>query len=105
MMRSIRLALLLAWWVGQLGLALDIDHLALAETDPCGDPAGLAKGEAADLQHRQPVQLPDRLAVGVDQHGAARDLFVPDDPRHDHTWTHFLGVQAEWWFNSASLRR
>lgn len=32
---------------------------------------------------------------------AARDLYVPGDPRHDRTWVHFLGVQAEWWFNSS----
>jgi hypothetical protein len=30
----------------------------------------------------------------------ARDLYVPDDPRRAETWVHFLGVQAEWWFNS-----
>ncbi len=35
---------------------------------------------------------------------AARDLFVPDDRRHDQEWTHFLGVQAEWWFNSSTYR-
>ncbi len=35
---------------------------------------------------------------------AARDLFVPDDPRRAHTWTHFLGFQAEWWFNSTTYR-
>ncbi len=35
---------------------------------------------------------------------AARELFVPDDIRHDRTWTHFLGVQAEWWFNSSTYR-
>jgi maltoporin len=34
----------------------------------------------------------------------ARDLYAPDDPRHDHGWVHFLGVQAEWWFNSASYQ-
>ena len=34
----------------------------------------------------------------------ARDLYAPDDPRHGRTWVHFLGVQAEWWFNSASYR-
>ncbi len=32
----------------------------------------------------------------------ARDLYVPDDPRHARPWVHFLGVQAEWWFNSSS---
>ena len=35
---------------------------------------------------------------------AALDLFVPDDPRHGHAWTHFVGVQAEWWFNSSTYR-
>ena len=35
----------------------------------------------------------------------ARELFAFEDPRRDYVWTHFLGVQAEWWFNSASLRR
>jgi len=34
----------------------------------------------------------------------ARNLYVPDDPRHDHAWVHFLGVQAEWWFNSSTYR-
>jgi hypothetical protein len=34
----------------------------------------------------------------------ARDLYVPDDPRHDHEWVHFLGLQAEWWFNSSTYR-
>ena len=36
---------------------------------------------------------------------AARDLFVPDDRRAAYTWTHFLGFQAEWWFNSTSYRQ
>lgn len=35
---------------------------------------------------------------------AARELFVPDDIRHGRTWTYFLGVQAEWWFNSSTYR-
>jgi maltoporin len=32
----------------------------------------------------------------------ALDLYPLDDPRRDHAWVHFLGVQAEWWFNSTS---
>ncbi|MCW5801434.1 MAG: carbohydrate porin [Deltaproteobacteria bacterium] len=36
---------------------------------------------------------------------AARDLFVPGDPRHAEHTTYFLGVQAEWWINSANYRR
>ena len=35
---------------------------------------------------------------------AAQDLYVPDDPRADHSVVHFLGFQAEWWFNSSTYR-
>jgi len=35
---------------------------------------------------------------------AALDDYVPDDPRHGHAWQYFLGVQAEWWFNSSTYR-
>ena len=34
----------------------------------------------------------------------ALDLYVPDDPRHGHATVHFLGVEAEWWFNSSTYR-
>lgn len=33
-------------------------------------------------------------------HGAL-DLYPLDDPRREHTWVHFLGVQAEWWISSS----
>ena len=36
---------------------------------------------------------------------AARDLFVDQDPRQDREWTHFLGLQVEWWFNSSTYMR
>ncbi|HUS64641.1 MAG TPA: carbohydrate porin [Kofleriaceae bacterium] len=37
---------------------------------------------------------------------AARDqLYALEDPRRTLTWVHFLGVQAEWWFNSSTYRR
>jgi hypothetical protein len=32
----------------------------------------------------------------------ALDLYVPGDERAGHAWVHFLGVQAEWWFNSST---
>jgi len=32
----------------------------------------------------------------------ARDAFPPGDPRHERSVQHFLGVGAEWWFNSSS---
>ncbi|MDQ3338463.1 MAG: carbohydrate porin [Myxococcota bacterium] len=35
---------------------------------------------------------------------AAQDLFVPGDPRAKESVTHFLGFQAEWWFNSSTYR-
>jgi maltoporin len=33
---------------------------------------------------------------------AALDQYALDDPRRDHATVHFLGVQAEWWFNSTT---
>lgn len=33
---------------------------------------------------------------------AALDLYPEEDPRGDHATVHFLGVQAEWWFNSST---
>jgi maltoporin len=30
----------------------------------------------------------------------ALDLYALDDPRRNRSWVHFLGLQAEWWFNS-----
>lgn len=38
------------------------------------------------------------------QNEGARALYAEDDPRRAHPWVHFLGVQAEWWFNSTSYR-
>lgn len=38
------------------------------------------------------------------QNAGAQALFAEDDPRRTRTWMHFLGVQAEWWFNSTSYR-
>lgn len=37
------------------------------------------------------------------QNDGALALYAPEDPRA-RTWTHFLGVSAEWWFNSNSYR-
>ena len=34
----------------------------------------------------------------------ALDDYVPDDPRHAHDWVYFLGLEAEWWFNSSTYR-
>lgn len=35
---------------------------------------------------------------------AALDLFAPEDVRHHRPWVHYLGVMAEWWFDSSSGR-
>jgi hypothetical protein len=35
---------------------------------------------------------------------AALDEYVVEDPRHSREWVHFLGLQAEWWFNSSTYR-
>ena len=60
----------------QLDLALDVDHLALAQAHAGGDAAGPAEGEVAELQHRQAVDLADGAAGGVDQHGLAQHRFL-----------------------------
>jgi hypothetical protein len=31
----------------------------------------------------------------------ARDLYPLDDTRRSRSWVHYLGIQAEWWFNSS----
>jgi hypothetical protein len=31
-------------------------------------------------------------------------LYPEDDPRRAHSTVHYLGAQAEWWFNSNSYR-
>jgi len=51
---------------------------------------------------RPQIRVVYRLAH-LDQ--GARDLYVPDDPRHDRAWVHYIGIQAEWWFNSANYPR
>jgi hypothetical protein len=33
---------------------------------------------------------------------AALDTYATDDPRREYATVHFLGVQAEWWFNSST---
>ncbi|HEY3800969.1 MAG TPA: carbohydrate porin [Kofleriaceae bacterium] len=35
----------------------------------------------------------------------ALDDYVPGDVRQTRPWEHYLGVQAEWWFNSSSYSR
>jgi len=42
--------------------------------------------------------------LAAHRNGAALDEYVPDDPRHRHPWEYFLGLQAEWWFNSSTYR-
>ncbi len=37
----------------------------------------------------------------ADLNEGARDLYPLEDPRRDRKWVHYLGIQAEWWFNSS----
>src|SRR5947207_8656474 len=60
----------------ELDLAFDIDNLAAAEPNLRGDAAGLAEGEGAQADHRQPVDLAHFLAVGFDADRLAADLFL-----------------------------
>jgi hypothetical protein len=50
---------------------------------------------------RPQIRLVYRIAHLND---GALDQYVPDDPRHGRPWQYFLGVQAEWWFNSSTYR-
>ncbi len=34
----------------------------------------------------------------------ARDLYPMEDPRQNLPWVHYLGIQAEWWFNSTQTQ-
>jgi hypothetical protein len=33
---------------------------------------------------------------------AARESYPVEDPRSDRSTEHYLGLHAEWWFNSSS---
>src|SRR5260370_23094599 len=63
-------------WPAQLDLALDIDDLAATETDPGGDAARIAEGESAEADDREPVDLADLLAFGLDADRPAADLLL-----------------------------
>ncbi|WP_051021944.1 hypothetical protein [Thioflavicoccus mobilis] len=60
----------------ELDLALDVDHLALAQAHPDGDAAGMTEGEVAKGHDGQAIDLADLFAVGVDQDGAAGRLLA-----------------------------
>ena len=60
---------------------------------------------AADLAAQGSSSYLDVEFANVDGTSLKLDLYVPDDPRHGHDWVHFLGVQAEWWFNSTTYKR
>jgi hypothetical protein len=34
----------------------------------------------------------------------ARDLYPMEDPRQNQSWVHYVGLQAEWWFNSTQTQ-
>jgi hypothetical protein len=53
----------------------------------------------AGAYDRPQLRLVWRIATLND---AALDTYAVGDPRRDHSVVHFLGVQAEWWFNSST---
>ena len=61
---------------GQLHLALDVDDLAVAQPRGGRDAGGKGKRIVAGHAHGQSVDLPDRLAVRVDEQVPAQDRFV-----------------------------
>ena len=60
----------------EVGLALDIDHLATADARSRADPGRAAEGLVTGLDHHQPVHLPELAAVGVDQQRVPQDRLV-----------------------------
>ena len=60
----------------ELDLTFDIDDLAAPEPHLCGDAGRCAEMEPAEGDDRQPVDLPDRLAIGLDADRLAADLFL-----------------------------
>ena len=76
-------------------------------TDSYLEPAILQFGVMPTLSlgrgmYRRPV-LRIIYAVSLLNAGA-RDLFPEGDPRHEASTQHFLGLGAEWWFNSSTYR-
>src|SRR5690606_25079568 len=57
----------------EVGLALDVEQLALAERGGRGDPARMTEELAAELVDREPVDLADPLAIGGDGERALDD--------------------------------
>ncbi len=51
----------------QLDLPLDVEHLAVTDTNARGDARGPAEQLRAHLHDREPVYLTDRFAVAFDQ--------------------------------------
>src|SRR5574341_158892 len=61
----------------ELDLALDVDHVTLADARAGGDPRRLPERVVAQLDHGETVDLADLLAGGVDQ-----DRRSPDRLQH-----------------------
>jgi maltoporin len=38
----------------------------------------------------------------TDRNAGARELYAPDDVFSQRTIEHYIGIGAEWWFNSSS---
>ena len=60
----------------QIDLALDVGDATSAHADACRDPARTAEREAAKLQHREPIDLPDLGATRVQQHDLTADRLL-----------------------------
>ena len=61
---------------GELHFALDVDHFPFAQAGGGGDPGRLGKGEIAQFDHGQPVDLARHRPLRVDQQGVAQNRFL-----------------------------
>ena len=65
----------------QFHLALDVDHLALAQSRARRDAAGVAKHGLPHLDHRQAVHLAHGFTLRVDQDCSPADFFLQPLPQ------------------------
>ena len=60
----------------ELDLALDVQNLAITHADARRDAGRLTEAKTTELQHAQPIDLPDLGAIGIDQHRIVGDRFI-----------------------------
>jgi hypothetical protein len=71
----------------KLHFPLNVHHFALTGPDSRRDPGRPAERKSSELEHRQPIDLSDLGAVGVDVDRISQDLFP-------HPLLHAVGAES-----------